>query len=142
GAGGGGGGGGGGRKRGGRPGGAAGGLSRACCGGGGREGGRARLAVGRVAGARLRGSLPLLSHLRRLVKLERARHEAFVETATPLAPELRSSVASNLTRAYGPGVSLAFAENAALIGGMRVKVGSDVYAGSVQKALHALQERF
>jgi len=117
-------------------------LFRACFAGGRLDEGRVQLAVRRVAAARLRGSLPLLSHLRRLVKLERARHEAFVETATPLAPELRSSVASNLTRAYGPGVSLAFAENAALIGGMRVKVGSDVYDGSVQKALHALQERF
>ena len=35
-----------------------------------------------------------------------------------------------------------FAQNPALIGGMRIKVGSDVYDGSVQARLAALQESF
>jgi F-type H+-transporting ATPase subunit delta len=39
-------------------------------------------------------------------------------------------------------VSTSFAENPALIGGMRVKIGSDVYDGSVRAALEALEERF
>jgi F-type H+-transporting ATPase subunit delta len=39
-------------------------------------------------------------------------------------------------------VSTSFAENPALIGGMRVRVGSDVYDGSVRTALLALEERF
>src|SRR5215468_10684426 len=94
-------------------------LFRACLVGGRLDEGRVRQAVRRVAAARRRGSLPLLSHFRRLVKLERALHEAVVETATPISPELRSSVETTLTRSYGPGVSLAFIENAALIAGMR-----------------------
>jgi F0F1-type ATP synthase delta subunit len=39
-------------------------------------------------------------------------------------------------------VSTSFADTPALIGGMRVKVGSDVYDGSVRGALLALEERF
>ena len=45
-----------------------------------------------------------------------------------------------MARAYGPGVSTSFAENAALIGGLRVRVGSDVYDGSVLAALRMLAE--
>jgi len=44
--------------------------------------------------------------------------------------------------AYGAGLNVTFAQNPALIGGMRVKVGSDVYDGSVSGRLAALQEGF
>ena len=35
-----------------------------------------------------------------------------------------------------------FAQNQALLGGLRIKVGSDVYDGSIQSRLAALQEGF
>jgi F-type H+-transporting ATPase subunit delta len=76
------------------------------------------------------------------VSLDRVRHQAVVESATPLPPDLRKSVESGVARVYGPGVSTSFADDPALIGGMRVKVGSDVYDGSVRGALLALEERF
>ena len=117
-------------------------LYRACVVGGLLDEGRARQVVERVAGARRRGSLPILSHFQRLVRLDRVRHQAVVESATPLPPDLRASVEAGVARVYGPGVSTSFADNPALIGGMRVKVGSDVYDGSVRSALLALEERF
>ena len=117
-------------------------LYRACVVGGLLDDDRARQVVERVAGARRRGSLPILSHFQRLVSLDRVRHRAVVESATPLAPDLRASVEAGVVRVYGPGVSTSFADNPALIGGMRVKVGSDVYDGSVRAALLALEERF
>ena len=117
-------------------------LYRACVVGGLLDEARARQVVDRVVGARRRGSLAFLSHFQRLVQLDRARHEAVVESATPLPPDLRASGESGVARLYGPGVSTSFADNPALIGGMRVKVGSDVYDGSVRAALLALEERF
>ena len=117
-------------------------LYRACVVGGLLDDARARQVVDRVAGARRRGSLGFLSHFQRLVQLDRVRHQAVVESATPLPPDLRKSVESGVARVYGPGVSTSFADNPALIGGMRVKVGSDVYDGSVRAALLALEERF
>ncbi len=117
-------------------------LYRACVVGGLLDEARARQVVDRVAGARRRGSLAFLSHFQRLVQLDRARHQAVVQSATPLPPDLRKSVESGVARVYGPGVSTSFADNPALIGGMRVKVGSDVYDGSVRTALLALEERF
>jgi F-type H+-transporting ATPase subunit delta len=117
-------------------------LYRACVVDGLLDEGRARQVVERVAAARRRGGLAILSHFQRLVGLDRVRHSAVVESATSLAPDIRASVETGVARAYGPGVSTSFAENPALIGGMRVKIGSDVYDGSVRTALLALEERF
>jgi F-type H+-transporting ATPase subunit delta len=39
-------------------------------------------------------------------------------------------------------VRTSFADSPALIGGMRVRVGSDVYDGSVRSALLTLEEHF
>jgi len=117
-------------------------LYRACVVDGLLDEGRARQVAERVAGARRRGSLPILSHFQRLVSLDSVRHRAVVESATPLAPDLQADIERGVARVYGPGVSTSFAENPALIGGMRVKVGSDVYDGSVRTALLALEERF
>jgi F-type H+-transporting ATPase subunit delta len=47
-----------------------------------------------------------------------------------------------LSALYGQGLDISFAQNPALIGGLRIKVGSDVYDGSVQSRLAALQESF
>ena len=117
-------------------------LYRVCLVGGLLDQGRARQAARRVADARRRWSLPLLAQFQRLVKLDRVEHEAIVESATPLVAEQRSNVEWRVTRAYGPGMTTEFADNPALIAGMRVKVGSDLYDGSVRRALLALAERF
>ena len=117
-------------------------LYRACLVGGLLDDERARQVADAVAGARRRGSLPILAHFRRLVQLDRDRHRAVVESALPLPDDLRTSVEKNVARAYGAGVTMAFAENPGLIGGMRVKVGSDVYDGSVRAALSTLEQAF
>ncbi len=117
-------------------------LYRACLVGGLLDEGRARVVVQRIAAARGRGSLPILSHFQRLVRLDRGRHAALVESATPLPPDLAARVEAGISRVYGAGTSTAFAQNDALIGGMRVKVGDDIYDGSVRGALATLEQRF
>jgi len=117
-------------------------LYRACVVGDLLDEDRARQVVERIAEARRRGSLAILSHFRRLVTLDRDRHQAVVESAAPLPPDLRAAVEADVARAYGPGVSMSFADSPALIGGMRVKIGSDVYDGSVRAALAELEKRF
>ena len=117
-------------------------LYRACLVDGLLDEDRALEVVELVAAAHRHGALPILSHFQRLVRLDCARHRGLVESAIPLPIDLRTSVEAGITRTYGRGVSTSFADNPALIGGMRVKVGSDVYDGSVLAALHALEERF
>jgi len=117
-------------------------LFRACLVSGLLNEGRVRQVVKRIAEAKPRGYLDTLSAFRRLVKLECARHTARIESARPLAAELQQRVLKSVDRAYGPGLSSSFAENPALIGGMRIQVGSDVYDGSVRGRLAALQRSF
>ena len=103
---------------------------------------QARQVLQKVIEAKPRGYVQILSHFERLVKLDAQRRTARVESATPLSPELQTKVRENLTNAYGQGLNLSFAANPALIGGLRIRVGSDVYDGSVQGRLAALQESF
>ncbi len=117
-------------------------LFRLCLVDGLLDEGRVRQVVQQVIEANRRGGPALLSRFLYLVKLDRARHTAEVESAAPLPADLQESIKSDLGRAYGPGVSASFAQNPALIGGMRIKVGSDVYDGSVRGALAALERSF
>jgi len=103
---------------------------------------RARQIVQRIIAARPRGYLATLSHFRRLVELDCARHTAKVESALTLPADFQASVQAGLARAYGAGLTTSFAENPALIGGMRIRVGSDVYDGSVQGRLASLEQSF
>jgi F-type H+-transporting ATPase subunit delta len=117
-------------------------LYKACLSGGRLDEARVRRVAERVARAARRGSLAVLSHFHRLVSLDQAAHRAVVESATALPEDFRSGVEADVARLYGPGMSTSFEENPALIAGMRVKVGSDVYDGSVRTALATLGERF
>jgi F-type H+-transporting ATPase subunit delta len=103
---------------------------------------RAWRVVQRVLASRRRGYLFLAAHFERLVKLERSRHTAQVESATPLPDDLQASVQAGLVRVYGPRIVTSFAHSPALIGGMRIKVGSDVYDGSVKAGLAELEKSF
>jgi F-type H+-transporting ATPase subunit delta len=117
-------------------------LFRSCLVNGLLDEGRTRQVVQRMIESKRRGDLALLSHFQRLMKLEYARHKAEVESAVPLPEDLRASVQAGLARAYGPGISATFAHNPGLIGGIRIKVGSDVYDGSVRARLTALEMGF
>ena len=117
-------------------------LFRLCLANGLLDEGRVRQVVQRVSETRNRNRLNVLSEFRRLVKLDCTRHTATVESATPLPPGMQASVQAGLSRVYGPGLNTSFTHSPALIGGMRIKVGSDVYDGSVQARLAALEARF
>jgi F-type H+-transporting ATPase subunit delta len=104
--------------------------------------GRARRVVHRILDGHRSGSLPTLSRLERLIRLDLDRHTVTVESAAPLAAEARVKITERLARMYGTGLSTSFAENPTLLGGVRIKVGSDVYDGSVKGGLAALAARF
>jgi F-type H+-transporting ATPase subunit delta len=117
-------------------------LFRSCLVNGLLDENRTRQVVQRIIDGKRRGGLALLSHFQRLVKLERARHTAEVESAMPLPTDLRAGIQAALARTYGPGIHASFAHNPGLIGGMRIKVGSDVYDGTVRARLAALEKSF
>jgi F-type H+-transporting ATPase subunit delta len=102
---------------------------------------RVRAVVGHTIASRHRDGLGILTRFERMVRLERGRHSAVVETAEPLAADVREAVLKALTDRYGQGLETSFVSNQSLIGGMRVSVGSDVYDGSIRHQLSALEAR-
>jgi len=117
------------------------GLFRLCVVNGELDQQRVRKVAQALAGSRRRGSLRVLSDFQRRVRLDRDRHTARVESATPLAANLRDAVQSGLARTYGETLEMSFGENPELIGGIRIRVGSDVYDGSIRAKLTALASR-
>ena len=117
-------------------------LFRSCQANGLLDENRVRLAVGLVLAQKPRRYLEIVSRLQRLVKLDLERRTARIESAVPLPADLQLNTANRIKKIYGDGVDIAFNRNPALIGGLRVKVGSDVYDGSVQAKLERLAESF
>lgn len=117
-------------------------LFRTCRVNGVLDEGKVRQVVKQVIAAKPRGYLAILSHFQRLVKLDLDRRTARVESAVPLAEAQQAAIKANLARRYGEGLIFAFAPVPGLIGGLRVQVGSDVFDGSVQARLAALEANF
>jgi F-type H+-transporting ATPase subunit delta len=117
-------------------------LFRSCFVNGRLEDNRVRQAVALLVEKKPRGYAEILSRMHRLVKLDLEQHAACVESAVPLSADLQAQVAGRLNQIYGDGLSLSFKENAALIGGLRIQVGSDLYDGSVKMRLEKLQQSF
>ena len=117
-------------------------LYRLCVVGGTLDDARVRRVVSRAAASGRRGSSAVLHELLRFVRLDRDRHTALVASAEPLPADIQAQVAAGLASTYGAGVTASYAVDPTLIGGMRIKVGSDVFDGSVRSRLAALDARF
>ena len=117
-------------------------LFRSCVLNGLLDDDRVRQTVRQIIAQRPRGYLAILNHFQRLVKLDVARRTARIESAIQLPEDLRVGVQANLARRYGPGLTVSFAQNQDLIGGLRVQVGSDVYDGSIRARLAELADKF
>ena len=81
----------------------------------------------------------ILSHFLRLLRLDLDTHTAHVESAVPLPADLRAQLEADITRWFGRGVSAEFTDNRELIGGVRMRVGSHIYDGSVRGRLAAIE---
>ena len=103
---------------------------------------RVRQAVTLVIEKKPRGYFGILQELQRLVKLDVSSRSARVESAVVLTEAQQQNVRESLGRLKGGEMTVEFTENADLIGGMRVKIGDDVFDGSVKTRLATLSESF
>jgi F-type H+-transporting ATPase subunit delta len=103
---------------------------------------RVRQAVSLVIEKKPRGYFGILQELQRLVKLDVSSRSARVESAVALTDAQQQNIRESLGRLKAGEVTVEFAENVDLIGGMRVKIGDDVFDGSVKMRLAALSESF
>ncbi len=88
-----------------------------------------------------RNYIHVLEQYRRLLRLEVAKRHARIESATELKPEIQWQIEGGLKEKYGGDLTTEFGINPELLGGMRIRVGSDVWDGSVRNRLQRLQEQ-
>jgi F-type H+-transporting ATPase subunit delta len=103
---------------------------------------RLRQAVTQLVVRQPRGYVEILSRLHRLAKLAVEQHTARVESATPLPANLQADISNRIKTKYGAGLEILFSQNPALIGGLKIQVGSDLYDGSVKTRLAKLEQSF
>jgi len=88
-----------------------------------------------------RNYLGILTRLQRLVELAVEERTVLVESATPLA-DRGAGIMAELEQRYGPAARTSYEQNPALLGGLRIRRGSNVWDGSLSHRLDRLQQAF
>ena len=86
-----------------------------------------------------RNYVDALKNFKRLLRLELEKRHATIETASEVDSAVRSEIEANLKSKYGNDLSTEFQVDRELLGGMRIRVGNDVWDGSVRNRLERLQ---
>ena len=94
-----------------------------------------------VAESKPRNALGILKEYHRLVRLEAEKHHAVIESAVELDDDMTKQLTSSLRAQYGKDLSTEFKVSPELLGGLRIRVGSDVIDGSVRERLHRLENQ-
>jgi F-type H+-transporting ATPase subunit delta len=103
------------------------------------DAGRIASLVDSVIAEKPRNYIDVLKNYKRLLRLEVEKRHATIETASEVDPAIRSEIVSNLKSKYGDDLATEFHVDPQLLGGMRIRVGNDVWDGSVRNRLERLQ---
>lgn len=101
----------------------------------------AKTIVEKVIADKPRNYLGILTSYQRLLRLEMEKRHAIVESATPLPETEQATVTADLQLRHGSDITTEFRTNPDLLGGIRVKLGSTVWDGSVRSRLDALRDK-
>jgi F-type H+-transporting ATPase subunit delta len=85
--------------------------------------------------------LAILENYKRLLRLELQKRHARIESASELTPEVGLQIGQNLERKYGRDLTTEFVVNPQLLGGLRIRIGSDVWDGTVRSRLERLEQQ-
>jgi F-type H+-transporting ATPase subunit delta len=86
-----------------------------------------------------RGYIGILTRLQQLIELAVDERSVRVESATPLA-DSGASIFAELESKYGPSSRNTYVVNPDLLGGLRIRRGSNIWDGSVQSRLTRLEQ--
>ncbi len=105
------------------------------------DAGKTRSLVDSLIAKKPRNYINVLKNYRRLLRFELEKRRARVETASELDSTTSSELVANLKKKYGSDLTAEFIVNPELLGGMRVRVGSDVWDGTVRNRLAQLERQ-
>lgn len=91
-----------------------------------------------IASSKPRHYLAMLKEYQRLARLELEKHHAVIESANALDARTSEQLGQTLRAKYGADLTTEFKVAPELIGGLRVKLGSNVWDGSVRNRLDRL----
>ena len=97
--------------------------------------------VRKIVQKKPRNYIHLLENYQRLLRLEIEKRRATIESAAELDQEAGRQIVEGLKEKYGSGLTTNYVVNPALLGGVRVRVGSDVWDSSVRNRLERLQQK-
>jgi F-type H+-transporting ATPase subunit delta len=97
--------------------------------------------VDSIVARKPRHYINVLENYRRLLRLEIEKRRARIESASALSPEASRQLVDNLKRKYGQDLLAEFSVHPELLGGMRIRVGSDVWDATVRNRLERLQQQ-
>ncbi len=99
--------------------------------------------IGRqIVESKPRNSIGILKEFQRLIRLEIEKHHAVIECASKLDDSTKKQLVANLKAKYGKDTTTEFKVVPELLGGVRVKIGSDVFDSSVRERLNRLESQF
>jgi F-type H+-transporting ATPase subunit delta len=100
---------------------------------------KVRSVVKGLAEKKPRHFLDILEGYQRYIRLELAKRHAIVESATNLERETRDQLRRALKAKYGNDITTEFEVTPELIGGLRIRIGSDVWDNSIQDRIARLE---
>ena len=83
--------------------------------------------------------IDILKNYQRLLRVEVAKRHAVIESASDLSGDVRQQLLGTLRSKYGQELTTEFKVSPELIGGLRVKIASDVWDSSIRGRLSRLE---
>lgn len=99
-----------------------------------------RIAINKLSTEKPRDYRGILQVLKRLIQTEVASKQVTVESAAALNPNTAEQLATSLRQKYGQDLVFDFKTTPELLGGLKVRVGNDVFDGSVKSRLERLAD--
>ncbi|HUB66298.1 MAG TPA: F0F1 ATP synthase subunit delta [Candidatus Methylacidiphilales bacterium] len=88
-----------------------------------------------------RNYIAVLSRMQRLIELAVEERTVRVESASPLADQ-GTGIFAELERRFGPPARTSYEFNPSLLGGVRIRRGSNIWDGSIRGRLNRLERVF
>lgn len=96
----------------------------------------------KVAAEKPRDYHAILVAMHKLVRLDLAKRKVLVESAVELDTPTRQRLENDLHLKYGNDLDVEYVVTPTLLGGLRIRVGDDVFDGSVQGRLDRFAKAF